>query len=311
MGNSSSTSSSRRALTHLLLPVLGSIAVLCCAVDRLFLYQVIYKDTTAGSYKTHRMFDEVHGDEIPVLGSSRASGSYVPALIDPQCYNYGIEKTEHLLAKIFLQQELSKSKSTPIIINWDYEFFQDPKGNIAHFIPSISHPVIASYVGKELRWFHHVPAARFFSVYDDYVKSYIGERSGSSKISNGGFFVTFTPSTAAFARMKAERKARPFVWTDPPAKEAEWEALLRSTQRPIVLVVAPYHSAYFESFGNMEGAQAYLRKLDALPNVTVLDHGHVDCPDSCFQNTSHLNYAGACRFSTTLAQEMKALFPAR
>ena len=92
---------------------------------------------------------------------------------------------------------------------------------------------IARYVGKDMRWFYHVPALRFFNVYDDYVKSYIGERSGSSEISNGGFFVTFTPTEAQFQRLIDVRGKTVFVWDDPAEKEAAWENLLSSTQRAV------------------------------------------------------------------------------
>lgn len=310
MENNSSTSNFKRALTRLLLPVLGIIVVLCFAVDQLFLTQVIMKTTTTGSYKTLRIFNETHSEEIPIFGSSRASGSYVSELIDPRCFNYGIEKTQYELTSIFLAQELGKDKTAPIIINWDYEFFRDYKGNIAHFIPSVDQAPIARYVGEEMRWFYHVPALRFFNVYDDYVKSYIGERSGSSRISNGGFFVTFTPTEAQFQRLIDVRRKTVFVWDDPAEKEEAWEKLLTRTQRPIILVIAPYHSCYFEHFGNMEGAQAYLHKLDGLPNVTVLDFGQMEFPNTSYQNTSHLNYTGAVEFSKELGRKLKEVVPA-
>ena len=310
METSSSTSNFKRALLRLILPVGGTIVLLCFVVDRLFFTQVILKNTTAGSYKTWRMFNETLPDEIPILGSSRAAGSYVSELIDPKCYNYGIEKTMHTLVSIFLEEELKKNRTTPIIINWDYEFFRDDKGNIAHFIPSVDQAPIANYIGKDMRWFYHYPAVRFFNVYDDYVKSYVGERSGSSKISNGGFFVTFSPTPEQFQRMADVRRKSIFTWEDQPEKQAAWETLLASTQRSVVLVVAPYHASYYESFRNMEGAQAYLAKLDALPNVTVLDYGRMAFPDSAYQNTTHVNYSGAVAFSKALGSKLKEVVPA-
>lgn len=296
-------------MLRVLLPVPAVIVVLCLLVDKLFFSQVIMKSTTAGSYKTWRVFHGTHKEEIPIFGSSRAAGSFVSELIDPQCYNYGIERTMIDLTSAFLAEELKKDKSTPILINWDYEIFRNDKGNIAHFIPCIDQAPIAEYVGKEERWFHHYPAVRFFNVYDDYVKSYIGERSGSSRTSNGGFFVTFTPKPEQFARMVATRRRSVFTWTDDAVKQAAWEKLLASTSRPIVLVIAPYHSSYYESFKNMEGAAAYLAKLDALPNVTVLDYGRMPLPDDHFQNTTHVNYAGAEVFSKELGRKLKEVFP--
>lgn len=310
MGTSSSTSSFKRALLRFLLPVAAVIVVLCLIADTLFFSQVILKNTTAGSYKTWRLFHETHVDEIPIFGSSRAAGSYVSGSIDPRCYNYGIEKTMIDLTSIFLAEELSKDKSAPVIINWDYEIFRNDKGNIAHFIPSIDQEPIARYVGKDDRWFYHFPAVRFFNVYDDYVKSYVGERSGSSKISNGGFFVTFSPKPEQFARLVETRRKAVFTWTDDLAQQAAWEKVLNSTTRPIVLVIAPYHASYYEGFRNMEGATAYLTKLDALPNVTVLDYGRMDLPDDHFQNTTHVNYAGAEVFSKELGRKLKEVVPA-
>ncbi|MGZ4056888.1 MAG: hypothetical protein ACXVPM_18390, partial [Bacteroidia bacterium] len=59
--------------------------------------------------------------EIPIFGSSRAAGSYIPDLLDTNCFNYGVEKTEHLLLELFLKNEYAKKKTTPIIINFDYD----------------------------------------------------------------------------------------------------------------------------------------------------------------------------------------------
>lgn len=318
METSSSTSSFRRALLRVLLPVAAVIVVLCLITDRLFFSQVIGKSTTAGSYKTWRLFHETHADEIPIFGSSRAAGSYVSEAIDPHCFNYGIEKTMIDLTSIFLAEELGKDKTPsgypgggepPVIINWDYEIFRNDKGNIAHFIPSIDQEPIARYVGKDDRWFYHYPAVRFFNVYDDYVKSYVGERSGSSRISNGGFFVTFSPKPEQFARLVETRRKAVFAWTDDVAQQAAWEKVLNSSTRSIILVIAPYHTSYYEGFRNMEGATAYLAKLDALPNVTVLDYGRMDLPDDHFQNTTHVNYAGAEVFSNELGKKLKEMLP--
>ena len=113
-----------------------------------------------------------------------------------------------------------------------------------------------------------------------------------------------------FARLADTRRKSIFTWDDPAEKEAAWEKLLTSTTRPIVLVIAPYHSSYYESFRNMEGATAYLAKLDTLPNVTVLDFGKMDLPDAYYQNTTHVNYTGAVEFSKELGRKLKEVLPA-
>lgn len=296
-----STSSFKRFGLRFLLPVGGTLAVLLLAADWLITKQVVQQYHSMGAYKTHRLFSELHPDEIPVFGSSRASGSYVPELIHPQCFNYGIENTQFRLASIFLEEELRKNKETPIIVNFDYEFFRKRAGNIAHFIPNLHHDSIRSYVDTNYRMFYSIPGLRYYGIHDDYAKSWLAEHSDKNHLSRGGFFLKAPTDPAAFAQMADKRRRTSNGWDAPANLVKRWEKLLNSTKRPIFIVVAPYHESCFERFNNMEAAQKYLARMDALPHVTVLDYGQVDYPDAYFMNTTHLNYEGAQVFSKELS----------
>ena len=304
METNSSTSSSKelkRFALRFLLPVSLVLAGLCLLADWLVTEFVVFKNESSGAYKVHRMFEELHPEEIPVLGSSRAAGSYVPEHIHPQCFNYGIEKTQYGLTSILLAEELKKDKTTPIIINFDYNFFTDWFGNIAHFIPNLDQAPIRQYVDSNYRAFYDLPALRYYGVYDDYYKTWLGERSSKTHSSRGGFFVKETLAAADIAKRKKTRSG----WAIKPQQDADWKALMESTKRPIIIVVAPYHDSYFERFTNLPEGQSYLAELNALPNVSVLDMGRVNYDDDHFMNTTHLNYRGAEAFSTALGEKLR------
>lgn len=311
MEENSSTSSFKRALTRLLLPVAAGILVGCWVMDVLALRYLILPARSAGAYKVHRMFTESAPDEVPILGSSRAAGSFVPPLIDAHAFNYGIEKTEHELVEVMLARELRKPRNTPILINWDFEFFQHHVGNMAHFVPNLDQPAVRDYVNEELRWYHHFPGMRFFGLYDDYLKALLGERSKGNVRSAGGVFDNSPHDAMRFARQIEKRLATEAGWSDPAGADSLFLALITSTHRPIVIVAAPYHRSCFVNYRHLDRAKAYLTGLDSLPNITVLDHSQDDLPDEDFLNTTHVNHAGARAFSSALGREWKALFPDR
>ncbi|MCB0791172.1 MAG: hypothetical protein H6595_05985 [Flavobacteriales bacterium] len=290
---------------------MAGIVLGCWLMDLLAMRFLILPARSAGAYKVHRMFTGNAPDEVPILGSSRAAGSYVPERIDAHAFDYGIEKTEHELVEVMLAEELRKERRTPILINWDFEFFQHKVGNMAHFVPNLEHPTVRAYVAEELHWYHRFPGLRFFGLYDDYLKALLGERSKGNVRSAGGVFDNGRHDRSRFQEQVRRRLATQMRWIDPQGKDSVFLDLVRSTDRRIIIVAAPYHRSYFTNFKDLGAAQAYLAGLDSLVNVTVLDHSRDELPDVDFLNTSHVNYTGAQVFSERLGREWTALFPDR
>lgn len=311
MAASSSTSSSRRLLLRLVLPVGAAIALGCWVLDLATTRYLIMPARSAGAYKVHRMFTEEDPQEVPILGSSRAAGSYVPELIDPNAFNYGIEKTEHELLEVMLARELRKSRSTPILINWDLEMYRHSIGNVAHFVPNLGHAEVRRYMQEELRWYHRFPGVRYFGLYDEYLRAALGERSTGNARSRGGVFDRTPYDARRFAKLVQRRLEANARWVDPAGRDSTLLRLLGGAERPIVIVVAPYHAACFTNYQGLAEAQRYLQRLDALPNVTVLDHGRDPLPDDHYLNTTHVNETGARVFSAALGAEWRRLFPER
>lgn len=308
MEKNSSTSSFKdlqRFLLRIALPVLAVVVIFCYVFDGWFFRNIISQNSTSGAAKIQRMFTELHPEEIPILGSSRAAGSYLPSAIHPDCWNYGIEKTQFSMLEIFLDQELAKEKSAPLIVNFDYELFQSWFCNPAHLIPHVSKPEIREYMGEKFHWTYRIPTIRYFGHFDNYIKNNLATRSTKNLIDHGGFFLKDPFRPAAFKRLVEKRSETTQRWR----VNREWDErlfeLLRSApDRKVHFVVAPYHDSYFVDFPNLADGKAYLNKLSALPNVEVHDFGKVDYPDSLWKNTTHLNLDGARRFSEELRADL-------
>jgi hypothetical protein len=302
------TSNFKRLVLKNLLPVLLITAVFCFAFDWVLMNQVVLKSPNSGSYKIYRMTHENDPNEIPILGSSRASGSYMPDLIDTNCYNYGIEKSQCDLILFYLKEEKRKKRSTPVIINFDYEMWNGGAENGAYFVPSLDISRVRSYYESryENDYTLRVPTLRFYGAMQEHIKAFLAERSGKNHLNKGGFILKDSPSKGAFQALVAKRLATTRAFEIDRGKMDRFEALIRSMKhRHFYLVVSPYHSSYFEAITNISDGLDYLNKINQFPNVTVLNFGDLDFPDDHYQNTTHINYKGAVKFSELLGQEMK------
>lgn len=287
------------------LPVLVPVVVFCLFFDGWFTRNIVFQSPTTGAAKINRIYTEVHPDEIPIFGSSRAAGSYIPSEIDSNCWNYGIENSQFNLIKVMLAQELAKAKSTPIIVNFDYEMFQDFLPDLAHLIPNAHYPEIREFMGDRFHFSYRIPTIRYFSHFDGYAKNNLAQKRGKNLIDRGGFFVRDRYIDQAFQQQVKVREKSLQRFYFKPGPWRELDSLLRShPDRMIHLVVAPYHLSYFKRFPEYHYANSYLAHLDSIPNVKVYDYAKTDYPDSLFRNTSHLNLLGAERFSRMLKEEL-------
>ena len=97
------------------------VALIGLIIDYLFLNQIILKTKSLPAYKYHRMLYENNENEIPIFGSSRAGGSYVPSLISQDVFNYGMDGSNFCSILFLLDKELDKNKESDVIINFDLD----------------------------------------------------------------------------------------------------------------------------------------------------------------------------------------------
>jgi hypothetical protein len=306
----SSISSFKRFLLRFIIPtfiIVGGFAVL---FDLFFDRKIILNTQSSGAYKIYRNINIKNELEIPIFGSSRASGSYIPDVIDSNCFNYGIEKTQFNLLELFLKKELAQNKTTPIIINLDYEIWADWIGDHANYIPNLNDKDVQDYFKKEDKWYYHVTGMRYYGFYQHYFKNYIANGSQKNYLNKGGFFLLNKSSPEDLNNEIELRKNTPFVYTPNAEKETRFINLMSiNIKRKIFVVIAPYHSSYIRTLKGRNSANRFLEEIKKHSNFAVLDYSDAAYPDSMFINTTHLNYIGANRFSRQLKTEFNKYTP--
>lgn len=279
--------------------------------DYLFTHAVIYRSDSFEAGKVAHLIGE-KGAEIPIFGSSKARHDYVPSLISPLAFNYGMDSASFEVVDALLDVELAKPKCGPIIIDVFQSAFHD-LGDISKFAPFAGRPEFRLALDEQhaMEWRFLVPGLRYFGYYDWYLKDYLNERLGLTRKVVRGY--TVSTNGTDFSRQDLEaavqkRLAEGFTYTEDRSQLAQFLRRVRSApNRRFIIVFSPLHSSCFRVFRNYSGFQKYVADLRAEPNATVLDWSQMPLKDEDFTDTTHLSFQGARKFSTRLHDEIKDL----
>ncbi|MEL6674543.1 MAG: hypothetical protein AAFR61_20200 [Bacteroidota bacterium] len=289
---------------------LGTILIVLLSIGLIFNYAferiVIFSGEIGGAAKINRIIKVDEAGEIPIFGSSRAQGSFVPSILGEAYFNYGIDGTQMNILGFFLKKELQKDKSGPILINFDLVGFRSSYGDLGNYIPN--YPETREIIEADAKFYYHLPLIKYFGKYESYLKYRLNEKLNITKHTDrGGSFEKNVLTEKIFAEMVERRRNTADQFRiEVPVKDA-FEKLVDATDRPIFLIIAPYHPSYFHKFEGLAQAQAYLAQMQARPHVQVLDFSQEVYADSLFTNTTHLNYEGAIKFTEALKKEMHAI----
>jgi len=306
----SSISSFRRFLLRILLPLLLITGAVCVAGDYLFRERVVFNCELCGAYKVNRMINEVHAAEIPVIGSSRAEGGFIPDTLGTNYFNYGLSGTRFDVALFLLQQECRKPKpGVPIIIELDLEGLYYETGDVAYYIPNAGDAYVRRLMGKSYEPYFTVPLVRYYGRFENYYRDYLNNKLQLTRAANKGAALEKNVLTPAeFGRLVAQRKSeRSTFYVDAALADSLRTLIAAHKERTFIFVVAPYHSSYYSSFKDIGPADSFMSMLRAYSNAVVLDYGQMPLGDSLFFNTSHVNYQGAIAFSHALRDTLKRI----
>ena len=261
--------------------------------------------------KVGRVIKGVDERDIPVFGASKAVADYIPAVLGPAVYNYGLAGTSHDVTNLLLTFETRERSRAPIIV--DVHQGAVPEiGDVRDYIPFAHHPEVEAFLRAkgQWRWYYKVPGLRYFGSYDWYLRGLVADLTARPGSVVRGYLppVGIAAWDGAGFDTKVERRlARPFAMGVP---DAEWQALTRivarTPHRRFVLVLSPLHRSYFANATGQDRFERQLAAMRRFPHVTVLDFTHADYPDAYFRDTSHLNERGAAVFS----RELRAALPA-
>ena len=116
---------------------------------------IIYKTQTNGAYKVNRILNENHQNEIPIFGSSRAGANIIPSELGENYFNYAISGGNANIWLFFLEQELKKNKTTPILINYDLGGLRYGGGDIGNYIPNWN--ATKDFITYDKRPYYNIP----------------------------------------------------------------------------------------------------------------------------------------------------------
>ena len=152
--------------------IIALVAIIGGAFNFAFEELIIFKSEINGAYKVNRILTKTEKDEIPIFGSSRAEGNFVPSIIDSNnCFNYGISATQANIWLFFLEQELKKEKTTPIIINFDLDGLVYSNGDMGNYIPNWN--AIKNTLKMSGKFYYYIPFVKYLGQYERYLKYFL------------------------------------------------------------------------------------------------------------------------------------------
>ena len=298
----SSTSNFKKFFLKILLPFTVCAVVFGFAFQYVFEKKIILNSQINGSYKVNRIINSVNTNEIPIFGSSRAEGGFVPSILGPNYFNYGIAGTQDNVMLFFLKEECKKNKETPILINFDIDGFNYTLGDIANYIYNADYAPIKELIGEKDDAIFRIPFVKYFGYYEYYLKMYMTSKINLTKKTDNGASLELNQLTKSkFNELVNQRLATADGFNNDRNLERKFIDIIKNNpKRKFIIVISPYHKSCFNKFKNYQDVSTFLAKIKTLANTSVYDFSHVNYPDSLFMNTTHLNYAGAKRFSKEL-----------
>lgn len=258
------------------------------------------------AHKMLRLFRTFPKDEIPILGSSRASQNFVPSLLSQDAFNYGMDGSGQGETFLLLEAVLGRDEATPVIVNLDPWGFPDDGGAVVgdYRLVLDDTSVRACLPPERRRLKDRIPGIRFYGSLRPHLASWLNERTAATKrIDRGATLQRFGRTPQEWAVINAT--IRPTGFSANAAWKARIEAMARRAQRPIVWVVGPCSPHWAACYAGKDDLRAFLRWLDALPRQTVIDLYGLPYGEELFMDPTHLNLEGAERFTRTLLAELR------
>ncbi len=262
---------------------------------------LILHSTSSSRYKTYRMFVEKPKGEIPLLGSSRALGNYVPSLISPRVFNYGINGSGMYETLFLLREALKNSSSGAVLVNLD------PWGFHGEYQPSLqgdyrlalSNPGVRKSVAHDFA--DLIPGIRFHGLMRQNLTTWLdGQMALTRKVDQGAALILQSRNEKEWAFINA--KITDNTFSCHASWQAEIDKIHATPEHPIVWIVAPIAPHWREHYDGREKMKDFLAKIATRPNMYVVDlfDETADYTEAEFVDPTHLNIQGATRFTQQL-----------
>ena len=337
---------SKNGLYYFLLPFVVAI-VIALTVDQIFdKYILPRQNKISNVVKIKRLMYELHPEETPVFGSSKARSSLIPDSLGADVFNYGMESCNMDVIFFLLQLELEKDKDAPIIIEFNpRSFLHIPEHtiDISTFTPVLDDERVVEYLEENGRLdkYQTWPGVRYYGSYIGYLRNFLRKRTSDKRINRGGIFMDKFPGEEVFQtliglrlnkinrRKELEKmKADGEILTHKEKRELEYlsyfldfanvpdrierfnNILREHPNREFIIVFTPHHWSELEGVRNYEEIEELFKTWNEdFDNVTALNYGKFPLPDDHFKNSSHVNIHGARKFCSALIDDVRDIIP--
>lgn len=248
--------------------------------------------------------------EIPIFGASKAEANYMPKVLGPRFYNYGLASASQDVTNYLIGLELQKPSREPIIVDLAQGAFADV-GDPRNYLLLGRRAETRELLERVdvWRWYYAVPGLRFYGSWDWYIKGLLTDRFALTKRVERGYVhhLDQAPWNAEqFARDVEKRLQNPLRWKIDRRQARDLLSLTgRAPDRDFIIVLSPLHRSFLI---HARGEAGFRRQLAAItaaaPNLQVIDLTRKAYPDPYYLNTGHLNERGAEAFSTDLRRAL-------
>lgn len=273
--------------------------------------KLIFSSTNTSLYKMYRLFKEPVQNEIPILGSSRAEAGLVPSELSPRAFNYGLSGSGQWETLFHLKVVCDRKDVSLVIVNLDPWGIQGKGGFQGHYALAHGSPMMKGYENQtKVAILDRVPGTRFYGRF----RSNIGEclnsvLAATKKIDNGAILQRLSRNEEEWEYIIGKCKGAKFSVSEETWKEYQ-EVLHSHPNVTVVFVVSPVAPPWWDRYEGEEKLHEFLCEASTLNNVRVIDmcSTNIDKYDlSYFMDLTHLNEAGAHRFTRELKQKLEEM----
>ena len=305
--HSSSISNFSSLLIKIIIPYCLLLGFICYVLGFAVEKTIVFNSETIGASKINRILSHNYEEEIPIFGSSRAEGSFIPDSLGEDFYNYGIRGTLGDVWLFFIEQELSKNKqNVPLLISLDIEGLKYRLGGLDSYIPNSNNSDIKKLLGDDYEFHFALPFVKYFGRLEYYLNTYLNDKISYSKaVSKGGAFTLQGLTKEQFSKAVDTRKQTEQDFNNEVLLESKLLNMIDlNKNREFVFVISPYHESYFHLYKGSQQLSSFLNKIDSRINSHVFDFSKMFSEDKYFYNTTHVNFTGAKGFSRVLRDSL-------
>lgn len=292
-----------------ILLILFIIGLFGYSFQLIFESKIILTNKTSAPYKIHRILYENHLNEIPIFGSSRAEGTFIPTRLGSKYYNYGISGIRDNVILFFLNEECKKKKNTPIVINFDMEGLSNSIGDPNNYILNCNNSDIKKLMDTDYQFYYSIPIIKYYGNYMFFLKEFLNSKMMLTKYQeNGASIEKNILIKEKFDKLVIERNQTTTTFNNNKQLEINFINIIRShPERKFILIIPPYHKSYFTKYYNMSNAKIFFKNLNSMKNVSILNYSQLEYNDSLYFNTTHLNYNGAIQFCKLIKPDLDSV----